>query len=63
MHASGIFKFEDFQDTVHLHAGGGAKLLDEMAKVIANDEPSMAALGLKNNQGNRAVAGREEPSL
>jgi hypothetical protein len=63
MHASGIFKFEDFQDTVHLHAGGGAKLLDEMAKVIANDEPSMAALGLKNNQENRAVAGREEPSL
>jgi len=38
MHESGAFKLADFQDTVHLHSGGGAKLLDLMAKTMASDK-------------------------
>ncbi|MBS1992182.1 MAG: hypothetical protein JSS83_16785 [Cyanobacteria bacterium SZAS LIN-3] len=45
MHESGAFKISDFQDTVHLHSGGGAKLLDMMAQTIAKD--TVAARQLK----------------
>lgn len=44
MHDTGAFKLSDFQDTVHLHSGGGAKLLDRVAHVMAEDSPSTAAL-------------------
>lgn len=44
MHASGAFKLSDFQDTVHLHSGGGAKLLDKIAQIMAQDKKSVAAL-------------------
>ena len=46
MQESGAFKFADFQDTVHLHSGGGAKLLDLMAQTMAHDAVSMAQLKL-----------------
>lgn len=44
MHATGEFKVEDFQDTVHLHSGGGAKLLSKIAKIMAADAASAKAL-------------------
>jgi hypothetical protein len=42
---SKAFKFADFQDTVHLHSGGGAKLLDLMAKSMAGDKAVEKKLG------------------
>ncbi|OPZ90583.1 MAG: hypothetical protein BWY75_00674 [bacterium ADurb.Bin425] len=46
LHAEGKGKFalSDFQDTVHLHSGGGAKLLSEIAQIMANDPVSRKAL-------------------
>jgi hypothetical protein len=44
MQESGAFKFTDFQDTVHLHSGGGAKLLDLMAQTMARDKQSRVQL-------------------
>jgi len=49
MQASGGFKTEDFKDTLHLHSGGGAKLLDKIVQVMATDKPTMAALTSNNN--------------
>jgi hypothetical protein len=46
MQESGVFKFADFQDTVHLHSGGGAKLLDLMAQTMASDAAARAKLDL-----------------
>ncbi len=44
MEASGKFKTKDFSDTVHLHSGGGAKLLDLISDCLAKDHAVMAAL-------------------
>lgn len=44
MQETKAFNISDFQDTVHLHSGGGAKLLDMIAKIMAQDKASMAAL-------------------
>ncbi|MBU6452982.1 MAG: DUF1574 domain-containing protein [Cyanobacteria bacterium REEB67] len=59
----GTFKFADFQDTVHLHSGGGAKLLDLMAKTIAADTVSQNKLGIAQTTeapaAVRQVAARE----
>jgi len=44
MQETKAFNIADFQDTVHLHSGGGAKLLDMIAKIMAQDKASMAAL-------------------
>ena len=44
MHAPGDFKLADFQDTVHLHSGGGAKLLDKIAAILVSDKDCQAAL-------------------
>lgn len=44
MQETKAFNISDFQDTVHLHSGGGAKLLDMIAKIMAKDKASMAAL-------------------
>lgn len=44
LHQTGRFKLDDFQDTVHLHSGGGAKLLDQIAAILASDAQCRAAL-------------------
>ncbi|MDX1989376.1 MAG: hypothetical protein SFV17_22000 [Candidatus Obscuribacter sp.] len=46
MHETGKFKLSDFQDTVHLHSGGGAKLLFEVSKLMSADAATKQALGL-----------------
>jgi len=63
MHDSGLFAFEDFQDTVHLHAGGGAKLLDEMARVMAKDTATITALQARDDAQDKQLAGRKEQPL
>ncbi len=50
MHESGAFALSDFQDTVHLHSGGGAKLLDKIAQVMADDKKSLSALNTTNKE-------------
>jgi len=50
MQESGAFKFGDFQDTVHLHSGGGAKLLDLMAKTMSQDKVVARQLKLTAGQ-------------
>lgn len=44
MHATGKFQLKDFQDTVHLHSGGGAKLLAEIAELMSKDPACQKAL-------------------
>lgn len=44
MEGSGKFALKDFSDTVHLHSGGGAKLLDLLAERLSNDRAVMTAL-------------------
>jgi hypothetical protein len=45
MHATGKFaNSKDFQDTVHLHSGGGAKLLAEIANLMSKDPACQKAL-------------------
>ena len=63
MHDSGLFAFEDFQDTVHLHEGGGAKLLDEMARVMAKDTATITALQARDDAQDKQLAGRKEQPL
>lgn len=41
---SGKFSTKDFGDTVHLHGGGGAKLLDMIAETLVKDHSVMTAL-------------------
>lgn len=45
--ASKKFALADFMDTVHLHTGGGRKMLDCLAETLASDHPTLAALGVK----------------
>jgi hypothetical protein len=35
---------------VHLHSGGGAKLLDKIAQVMADDKKSLSALNTTNKE-------------
>lgn len=49
MQATGSFKTDDFRDTLHLHSGGGAKLLDKIVQVMAADKPTMAAITSPSN--------------
>jgi hypothetical protein len=44
MEGSGKFALKDFSDTVHLHSGGGAKLLDLLAERLSSDRAVMTAL-------------------
>jgi hypothetical protein len=47
------FVLSDFLDTVHLHSGGGAKMLDLLATKLANDRsliPSSALCASKSDQ-------------
>jgi hypothetical protein len=56
MQESGAFKFADFQDTVHLHSGGGAKLLDLMAQTMASD-----ATANRQINGNEVASKQAQP--
>lgn len=58
MHESGAFALSDFQDTVHLHSGGGAKLLDKIAQVMADDKRSLAALNTSNSESSSLALDR-----
>jgi hypothetical protein len=44
MEGSRAFQLADFGDTVHLHSGGGAKLLNLLAEKMAADKVVIAAL-------------------
>ncbi len=44
MEGSGKFQTSDFGDTVHLHSGGGAKLLDLLSERLVADRAVMTAL-------------------
>ncbi len=43
------FAINDFMDTVHLHSGGGMKLLDILAARAAKDRRVMSALDATNS--------------
>ncbi len=45
--ASKKFALSDFMDTVHLHTGGGRKMLDCLADTLSADRPTLVALGIK----------------
>lgn len=53
MYATKAFPLSDFGDTVHLHSGGGARLLDMLAKELATNHEVKAALKSKNGNVNR----------
>lgn len=59
MEGSGKFATKDFSDTVHLHSGGGAKLLDLLAERLSNDRAVMTALNrpAKTDDHTTTVAG------
>ena len=59
MEGSGKFAVKDFSDTVHLHSGGGAKLLDLLSERLANDRAVMTALNqpARADQNSTTVAG------
>lgn len=46
MQGSNQFKLEDFGDTVHLHSGGGRKLLDLICAKLADNISVRSALGI-----------------
>jgi hypothetical protein len=55
MESSGKFQTKDFSDTVHLHSGGGAKLLDLLSVRLAADPAVMAALHKPANVEERSA--------
>ncbi len=59
MEGSGKFSLKDFSDTVHLHSGGGAKLLNLLAERLSTDHAVMTALNqpAKVDHNSTAVAG------
>lgn len=52
------FSLTDFMDTVHLHSGGGMKMLDKLAERMSKDSKVMSALDSK-----RAIAGLKGTEL
>lgn len=49
------FSLSDFMDTVHLHAGGGRKMLDSVASCMAKDEQVCLALNKQQNKDQNKV--------
>jgi len=62
MEESGEFKLADFRDTIHLHSGGGAKLLNKIVQVMAQDQATMAAINSTTAIANGASNGGETDS-
>lgn len=66
MYASKEFPFEDFGDTVHLHSGGGRRLLDLLAKKLSENHEVTTALNInrqKHEIQNQSVAGLKDGGL
>jgi len=65
MQSSQAFQLSDFGDTVHLHSGGGAKLLDLLAQKLAGDRAVTAALAAPSSPSLKTttVAGLKGTSL
>jgi len=58
MYATKAFPLSDFGDTVHLHSGGGARLLDMLAKELAKNHEVTAALNVNRaDPEHPAIAG------
>jgi hypothetical protein len=57
---AGVFSRSDFGDTVHLHSGGGKKLLDLLADRLAGSQACRLALGVPGTDD--AVAQRRLPA-
>ena len=62
MHETGAFPLSDFGDTVHLHSGGGARLLDMLAKRLSNNHSVLSALNIRG-EDSRSLAGLKESQL
>lgn len=59
---SGQFKLQDFSDTVHLHSGGGAKMLDMLAeKLVA--ERVVKSIDTRSHSETSNLASRKESLL
>jgi len=71
MQGSGKFSIKDFGDTVHLHSGGGAKLLGLLAESLAKSKDVTTALSTRSDDWRRPydepapqeVAGLKETHL
>ncbi|MBX9694046.1 MAG: hypothetical protein K2Z81_16805 [Cyanobacteria bacterium] len=63
MHATGQFPRSDFGDTVHLHSGGGARLLDMIARRISKEHKVLSALDIRRDETDRSLAGLKESQL
>ncbi len=66
MHETKAFPLKDFGDTVHLHSGGGARLLDMLARELAKDHAVLSALDIKpegNSESKQSIAGAKDTGL
>ncbi len=64
MYATGAFPLKDFGDTVHLHSGGGARFLDLLAKKLAKDHVTTAALNInREDSEHSSIAGLKNGGL
>jgi len=57
LYASPAFSRADFGDTVHLHSGGGKKLLDLISEALCNDAECRISLSIPDNGYGQAAAG------
>ena len=55
LEGSGKFELADFGDTVHLHSGGGAKLLTVLAEQLAANKAIMTALHKQSQPETKAI--------
>jgi hypothetical protein len=62
LQGSGKFRTADFMDTVHLHAGGGQKMLDELIASLSNN-PSVRAAVLDSPMAKKGEAPVSEASV
>ncbi len=62
MHATGLFPRSDFGDTVHLHSGGGARLLDQIAQRLSQNHKVLSALDVRRDD-DLSLAGLKESQL
>jgi hypothetical protein len=61
MYATKQFPLSDFGDTVHLHSGGGARLLDMLAKQLAKNHEVTSALNInRHDRSEPQIAGLEK---
>ncbi len=64
MYETKAFPLKDFGDTVHLHSGGGAKLLDMLARELAKDRAVTSALNINRSEdNNQSIAGVKDTGL